>query len=172
MFSAPEAPLSEQRVCFVSWREWSGNEIRDHDSGSVGKGVMYVQLIKIFEHVFLNDIRTILLYAWDRTVKRKRSLELYLIRRSEISRRCPEANTNKYLTVNYCVVWLSTYTSCEKKNMLPRVGIEPVSPRLLVGRGDHYTIGATTLATWPPYKASRILRGPEANNINPPDPNW
>ena len=35
-----------------------------------------------------------------------------------------------------------------------------MSPRLLVGRDDHYTIRATTLATWPPYEVGRILRGP------------
>ena len=43
--------------------------------------------------------------------------------------------------------------------MLPQAGIEPASPQLLVGRDDNYTTGATTVATWPPYEVSRILRG-------------
>ena len=40
-------------------------------------------------------------------------------------------NKNKYLTVHNCVVSLKTHTLYEKKDMLPRAGTEPVSPRLL-----------------------------------------
>ena len=42
--------------------------------------------------------------------------------------------------------------------VLSSAGIEPTFPRMLLGLDDHYTIEATTLATWPIIKLSRILR--------------
>ena len=42
--------------------------------------------------------------------------------------------------------------------MLFRAGIEPTSTWLHVGHNDHYTIEATTLATWPLNVVSSIIR--------------
>ena len=49
--------------------------------------------------------------------------------------------------------------------MLPRAGIGPASPRLLVGRDDHYTIGATTLATWPLWSSCPTSNRGDAGSI-------